>query len=262
VEKQDIDLPETLRWPELSKEFVQHTVLTRAQVFDFYRRVDPALKQTTLDWRIYELVSRGLLRAPERGRYQLAELTPAPYAYRPELTIAQRNMWRTLVGQLQLPMGCLWSTAWVNEFSRHQTARNYLLVEVPRDYIQTVFFALKDRHTHRVFLRPDPALLTYYVAETDNPIIVSPFVSRAPVQEVDRVPVPRLEKMLVDLFSSPNLFAAYQGHELETIFTNAWRTYILDERTLLSYAQRRHKAPELRRFLQRLPDWPFSTKEA
>jgi len=73
------------------------------------------------------------------------------------------------------------------------------------------------------------------------------------------VPVPRLEKMLVDLFSSPNLFAAYQGRELEIIFNNAHRYYTLDERTLLSYAQRRHKAPELRRFLRQLPGWPHST---
>lgn len=260
MKEQDAGLSKTLHWAELRREFAHGSVLTRKQVFSFYQRLDPAVKQTTLDWRIYELVSRGLLTVPKRGHYRLADEAPAAHPYRPELSTAQRNIWRTLLGQVQVPMGCLWSTSWVNEFSRHQTARNFLLVEVPRDYMQTVFYALKDRHSYRVFLRPDPQLLTYYVSETDRPIIVSPFVSRAPVQEMSKVPVPRLEKLLVDLFSSPNLFAAYQGRELETIFTNARRLYALDERTLFSYAKRRHKASDLQRFLQRLPDWPFPSE--
>jgi hypothetical protein len=256
-EKEEIT-PKSLKWLELRNTLAHDSELTRAQVFDFYRRQEPEAKQTTLDWRIYELVSRGLLVSLGRGRYTLANAVQKQSTYLPELASTERSIWRVLVKELQMPEGCLWSTAWVNEFSLHQAARNFLIVEVPRDYVQAVFFALKDRHSHRVFLRPDPEILSYYVAETDKPIIVTAFVSRAPVQQVDKVPVPRLEKMLVDLFSSPNLFAAYQGRELEIIFSNAHRYYTLDERTLLGYAQRRHKAPELRRFLRQLPDWPHS----
>ncbi|HEX8429183.1 DUF6577 family protein [Hymenobacter sp.] len=259
MEEQEESAPKALKWLELRNNFAHQPELTRAQVLDFYRRHEPEAKQTTVDWRIYELTRRGLLVSLGRGRYSLAGAAQKHFSYLPELTSTERNIWRTLVKELQLPEGCLWSTAWANEFSLHQAARNFLIVEVPRDYVQAVFYVLKDRHSHRVFLRPDPEILTYYVAETDKPIIVMAFVSRAPVQQVNQVPVPRLEKMLVDLFSSPNLFAAYQGRELEIIFGNARRYYTLDERTLLSYAQRRHKAPELRRFLSRLPDWPHSS---
>lgn len=254
MEEQEESTPKALKWLELRNTFAHQPELTRAQVFDFYRIQEPKAKQTTVDWRIYELVSRGLLVSLGRGRYTLASAAQKHFTYLPELTSTERSIWRALVKELQMPEGCLWSTAWVNEFSLHQAARNFLIVEVPRDYIQAVFFALKDRYSHRVFLRPDPEILSYYVAETDKPIIVNAFVSRAPVQQVNQVPVSRLEKILVDLFSSPNLFAAYQGRELEIIFSNAYRNYTLDERTLLSYAQRRHKAPELRRFLRQLPD--------
>lgn len=259
MEEQEENTPKALNWLELRNNFAHHPELTRAQVFDFYRRHEPEAKQTALDWRIYELVRRNMLVSLGRGRYILADAAQKHFTYLPELASTERSVWRVLVKQLQVPKGCLWSTAWANEFSLHQTARNFLIVEVPRDYIQAVFFALKDRHSHRVFLRPDPEIISNYVAETDKPIIVTAFVSRAPVQQVGQVPVPRLEKILVDLFSSPDLFAAYQGHELEIIFSNAHRHYTLDERTLLSYAQRRHKAPELRRFLRQLPDWSHST---
>lgn len=245
--------PNALQWPALREEFKRQPELTRAQVLAFYRRQDAELKQTTLDWRIHELVQRGLLAPTGRGRYALAD-TVARRPYRPVLEPAERAIWRVLVKELQIPGGCLWSTTWVNEFGLHQAARNFLVIEVPRDYAQAAFYTLQDRHHHRVFLRPQPEVLTYYVAEATRPLVVISFVSRAPVQEIDKVPVPRLEKLLVDLFSRPDLFSAFQGHELRTIFSNARRRYLLDERTLLRYAQRRHKADDLRQFLRQLPD--------
>ena len=247
--------PNALQWPALREEFTHQPELTRAQVLAFYRRQDAELKHTTLDWRIHELVQRGLLASTGRGRYALADAISHRRTYRPALEPAERAIWRVLVKELQIPEGCLWSTAWANEFGLHQAARNFLVIEVPRDYAQAAFYTLQDRHHHRVFLRPQPDVLTYYVAEATRPLVVISFISRAPVQEVDKVPVPRLEKLLVDLFSRPDLFSAFQGHELKTIFSNARRRYLLDERTLLRYAQRRHKADDLRQFLRQLPDW-------
>lgn len=252
-------IPNTLDWPALREEFVNQPELTRTQVLAFYRRQDAALKQTTLDWRIHELVRRGLLVTVGRGRYAPADAVIHRLPYRPTLEAAERTIWRVLLKELEIPEGCLWSTAWANEFGLHQAARNFLVIEVPRDYVQAAFYALQDRHHHRVFLRPQPEVLTYYVAEATRPLVVISFVSRAPVQEVDKVPVPRLEKLLVDLFSRPDLFSAFQGHELKTIFANARRRYLLDERTLLRYAQRRHKADDLRQFLRQVPDWPQPT---
>lgn len=245
----------SLDWPALQAAFADRPEFTRAEVLAFYHHSDPTLNPNTLDSRIHQLLQRRLLLAVGRGRYVLAANATTRPTFQPTLNRAEPTIWRTLVKELQLPEGCLWSTAWANEFSSHQAAHSLLLVEVPRDYVQAAFFALKDRHPHRVFLRPQPEILTYYIAEADRPIVVLPFVSRAPVQLADRVPVPRLEKLLVDLFSRPDIFPAYQGHELKTIFTNARRHYRLDERTLLRYAQRRHHADELRQFLRQLPDW-------
>lgn len=254
----DTSASASLDWPALQAAFAGRAAFTRAEVLAFYRASTPTLSANTIDSRIRQLVQRRLLVAVGRGRYSLASEETQRVAFQPTLSRAERTLWRTLVRELQLPGGCLWSTAWVNEFSSHQAAHALLLVEVPRDYVQAVFFALQDRHPHRVFLRPQPETLTYYMAEADRPIVVLPFISRAPVQLADDVPVPRLEKLLVDLFSRPDLFPAYQGHELKTIFTNARRHYLLDERALLSYAQRRHQANDLRQFLRALPDWPQS----
>lgn len=255
-------VPNALNWPALQEAFTHQPELTRSQVVDFYRGHTPAAKQTTLDWRIHELVRRGLLTTVGRGRYALPDPLHHRHSYRPVPDSEESAVWQLLHQELQLPEGCLWSTAWANEFSLHQAFRNFLVIEAPRDYGQAVFYALQDRYPHRVFLNPRPEVLTYYVAETSQPLVVLPFVSRAPVQQADQVPVPRLEKLLVDLFSRPDLFSAFQGQELKTIFTNARRRYLLDERTLLRYAQRRHKADALREFLLQLPDGASPTLPA
>ena len=255
METPDEKLPAALAWPELREEFAQTPELTRAQVLAFYRGLATDVKPATIDWRIHELVRRGLLVNISRGRYAPAAAAVHRRTYYPSLDPAERAVWRLLLKELSVPTGCLWSTAWANEFGLHQAARNFLVIEVPRDYIQAAFYALKDRHQNRVFLSPQPDVLAYYVAEVNRPLVVISFVSRAPVQQVDKVPVPRLEKLLVDLFSRPDLFPAFQGHELQIIFANARRRYLLDERTLLRYAQRRHKADDLRQFLRQVPDW-------
>lgn len=255
-------VPDALNWPALQEAFTHQPELTRSQVVDFYRGHAPEVKLTTLDWRIHELVRRGLLTTVGRGRYALPDPLSHRHSYCPVPDSEESAVWQLLHQELQLPEGCLWSTAWANEFSLHQAFRNFLVIEAPRDYGQAVFYALQDRYPHRVFLNPRPEVLTYYVAETSQPLVVLPFVSRAPVQQVDQVPVPRLEKLLVDLFSRPDLFSAFQGQELKTIFTNARRRYLLDERTLLRYAQRRHKADALREFLHQLPDWSSSALTA
>ena len=251
VEDAENIVANTLVWAALQQEFSKYPELTRGQVLALYHHHIPTLKQPTLDGRIHQLVQRGLLVSAGRGRYALATTSALP-TYRPQPDDHLKKVWRYLKA-IQLPEGCLWSTACLNEFTQHLTARHFLAVEVPRDYLRAVFTHLQNRYHHRAFLNPSPEVLAYYVTEADRPLVVIPSVSRAPLQRIDNVPIPRLEKLLVDLYSCPNLFPAYQGHELATIFTNARRQYSLDERTILRYAQRRHKADELRWFLTQLP---------
>ena len=245
-----------LDWPALRQNFAQLPTISRRQVLEYFQRTEPDLSSDTLDSRIHELLRRGLLVPAGRGRYSFEPIGRP--VFQPQPTRAERTIWKELAS-FDLPAGCLWSTAWVHEFMLHQPARAFLVVEVPKDYIRSVFHALQMRYGLRVFVQPTPDVLDRYVIEADRPIVVQPFVSRAPVQIVQRVPVPTLEKLLADLYCEPDLFYAYQGQELKTIFANADRTYQLDTKRLLSYASRRGKATVLGQFLRQLDSWssPF-----
>lgn len=197
---------------------------------------------------LHRLTQRNQLAHAGRGVYALpggasvADFTPR---VPPELA----NLWQAVAAELFLDSGCAWTTQWLNDFTTHQLMRTVQVVEVAPEALQSTYYALKDRLGGHVFLQPDARVLELYVAETPDAVLVLPLVSRAPVQRVAGTPVPRLEKLLVDLLSDPTLFADYQSEELRTIYRTAARQYRLDARTLFSYAKRRGKAPALRELL-------------
>ncbi len=90
-------------------------------------------------------------------------------------------------------------------------------------------------------MEPDANLLTLYASNADNIMIVTSLVSEAPVQHVEGVPAPMLEKMLVDIFCSEVFFAAQQGSEMKNIFNEALEMYTLSENKMIRYADRRRK---------------------
>lgn len=64
------------------------------------------------------------------------------------------------------------------------------------------------------------------------------------------IPSPKLETILVDLFTDENLFYYVQGAELVRIFENAFSTYRISGKTLFRYAGRRKVSQKLREFIR------------
>jgi hypothetical protein len=98
-------------------------------------------------------------------------------------------------------------------------------------------------------LEPSEEILTRYILIKPNTIIVLPLISEAPIQEVQEVNTTTLEKMVVDLFSKPELFSAQQGSELTFIYDNIFSKYTINKNKLLRYADRRKKKDALINYL-------------
>lgn len=238
--------------------------LTRAEWLAWYQTNEPSLPTATLDWRLHELVRAGTLRRQGRGRYALASASPD--GFQPVMPDELASLWRGLAQHLGDQTGCVWTTMWLHEWMLHQPARETWVIEVPRDALITAFYYLLDaRGGAGVFVQPDARTTATYVSEAARPALVLPLVSQAPVQRVAGVPVPKLEKLLVDVFAEPVRLAAYQGAELGRIFSGAVRQGPLVPATFWRYAQRRKRADALRKWLRlradepalrQLADWP------
>ena len=130
----------------------------------------------------------------------------------------------------------------------HQPGRFYILVEVDKEAMESVFFFLKD-NKYSVFLEPDPEIIYHYIPDEKETLIVKSLITEAPTQEISKITTITIEKMLVDLFCDPVTFNAQQGSEKNRIFEEAFEKYTINENTMLRYANRRGKKKDLNEYL-------------
>ncbi len=130
----------------------------------------------------------------------------------------------------------------------HQPGRFYILIEVDKEAVQAVFFYLKEQR-FSVFIEPTKDLIEKYLPEEKETLIVKSLVSEAPLQVINGINTPAIEKILVDIFCDDVIFAAQQGPEMGTIFQEVLNKYTVNENRMMRYANRRRKKESFREYL-------------
>lgn len=143
---------------------------------------------------------------------------------------------------------CIWSTKWLNEFMLHQPFRFYTMLEVEKEVMEPVFYALKDQGKE-VFLDPSEVILNNYVVNASEPIIIKRLITEAPTQKINKVVTQTIEKLLVDIYCDPVIFAAQQGAELKRIYQTVFDKYKVNKTKMFRYASRRNKRDEIKSFI-------------
>lgn len=145
---------------------------------------------------------------------------------------------------------CVYQGDIIAPLQHHLSSNRIIYVETDRDSAETVFNFLKDKN-HDVYLRPDKNMIYRYVDMDSRVIFVKNLVSEAPLQEVSGVPMPTLEKLLVDILRDTDFFYL-QGSESDRIIENAFNLYTINRNRLFRYADRRKVKKELSSILENL----------
>lgn len=213
----------------------------------FYHGLEPEVKSTTVNWRVYALVQSGILSRIGRGKFVLGK----GRIFIPEVSPKIKTLSRDLQKQFPYLQICIWNTSVLNELMLHQPGRFYTLIEVDKETTQSVFYFLKETKKN-IFLEPDAEILSLYASAEKETIIINSLVSEAPVQTLQGVMTPTIEKLLVDIFCDDVLFAPQQGSEMSTIFREAFEKYTINENKMLRYADRRGKKEAFGNYLNRV----------
>ena len=148
---------------------------------------------------------------------------------------------------------CIWETEWLNEFSQHQSTKRLILIEIEKDFVESLYYELKDASRFDIYLNPDKKTIDFYISESNKPIVVKKLITRSPIGKRTEKRIkfynPLLEKILVDLFAEEKLFYFYQGAELMHIYENAIKNYTLNYTKLFSYARRREREQDIKQFM-------------
>jgi len=247
--KNKIIANKSLHINKLKDEFSDQQKISIKDLINFYKQFEEQIKRSTVDWRIYKLNQEGILHRTSRGIYSLSAKEKEAKEYNPEINRSLKNLSGILQNKFPYINICLWSTKWLNEFMLHQPGRFYTILEVEKDAMESVFYELTAQRKD-VFLDPSKEIMNNYVISTKEPIIITRLITEAPTSKVKNVVTTTLEKMLVDIYSEPELYATYQGAELKRIYQSAFEKYQVIESKMLRYASRRTKKEEIQKLIQ------------
>lgn len=226
---------------QINKYFQTRDKISREELLALIKKDFANWTDNTINIYVSILQKKGSIHSLSRGIYALGnEKTFQPHLNNKLVKIAS-----VINKTFPFVKYCVWESVWLNDLMRHQTFKNFTIVEVEKVASEQVFNQLNTNFSN-VFINPDKKTIERYIGALDNAIIIKNLNSEAPIQKWNNINVPSLEKILVDIVADDELFAAQQG-ELEFIFKSAFDKYNINESKMKRYASRRNRKAEIKK---------------
>lgn len=234
---------------KLIEAFKERSSFDRDELFQFYLNFEPDLKESTFSWRIYDLKKKDIIKTIGRGLYVISYKPK----FKPVLSDNVLKIATKTNERFEEIQYAIWENQWLNEFTQHQVSNQMIVVEVEKEFTESLYYYLNDSLKMDFFLNPDDKEIEFYISESAVPVVIKRLVTRAPISKLkdkkNVVPVATLEKIMVDLFADENLYHFYQGSELINIYEKILERYSINFTKLFSYAKRRKKEQEIKQFM-------------
>jgi predicted transcriptional regulator of viral defense system len=202
-------------------------------------------ERAKLSWYLGKLCRNGKLRRVGRGVYTLQSAN----TFMVKANAKARSLYRSLSGQYPFADFCIYSANVITPLLHDMMPNNTLYVETNRDTIQSVFDMLLPKYNGRIFLAPTKEIATTYIDFSKENIIVKPLVTEAPLTLDGKVPVPTLEKLLVDTRVDADFYYLH-GYENMEMLRTAINHYDVNQTRLLRYADRRNAKGSIQKDLE------------
>lgn len=231
----------SIKKQQLIEKFSEKETISLRDIDAFYRESEPEISKTSVSWRVYSLVQDGALQRIGHGLYKIGTTKP----FLPVVSPKMKQINKYLKSNFPYIQFCIWDLSFMNQFANHLINYNVLFADVEKDVMESAYYVLKESFS-KVIQVGD---LYDDLSEFKDWIIIRSLTSRAPIQKIDNVTLPSLEKTLVDLYSDKE-FTPFQGKELLTIFSSAFEQYTINENTMLRYAERKNRRNEIEDIIQ------------
>jgi hypothetical protein len=102
--------------------------------------LDPEITESALTWRIHDLVKRKVIDQVKLGVYTISNKE----TYKPFVSEKLARLSKIVAKKFDQLDYCLWSTEWLNDFTRHQLGTFFYILEVEKDFVEEVFNAYSE----------------------------------------------------------------------------------------------------------------------
>lgn len=240
--------------PELSGAFFGRNFFSKADLRNFYQKRSPSLSEPAFRRILYTLQRRDQIVPVDRGIYRFPNannILQVLKKFTPSFSNELRQIDQVVKSEFPYADYLVWETRLLHEFMQHQPGQSQVILETDKEVSEAVFNFLNARFLGTVFLQPDRLTFERYILPRSDSIIVTHLYTQAPLQKVEGISTPRLEKILVDVFANEDIFYIFHGEELAHIFETAFEKYQVSQKAIFRYAKRRKIDQKIREFMQK-----------
>ena len=224
--------------------FKSNTQLSREELGSLINRDFPELSEGTITVYLSKLKKAGKINNPARGIYSITD----KQIFNPEINQNLKKLYNKIHKELPYIEICVWNTKWLSDLMRHQPFKNYTIIEVDKEASEQVFNTINE-FIKNVYINPDEEILERYISSnTEEVTIIKNLVTESPTVKNNKIGIPALEKLLVDIIIDKELFAAQQG-ELNFIYKTAFNKYNINKLKMKRYAARRNRETEVEKLI-------------
>lgn len=233
---------------------------TRKELLEYMNANTYNVSAGSIHVLLNRLVETEKLTKVSHGLYSFSGKTQPPYSYTPNSD--EYELSKNLKHKFPFVTCCVWKANAITPFMQHIASMSFLLVDVERIAMESVFQYLQELYPKKMILiNPSQSDCERYL-NMDNIIVVRPLILESPLSCNQGINTPRIEKILVDIVSDKE-FDYAGGAELYHIYKNALASVHVNKRTLLRYASRRNKKEKIEQIINLItndkPNKPVSS---
>lgn len=201
---------------------------------------ESGFSKTAVNWFLHKLTSERKLCRVGRGVYSVV----FRQEFRNEPDEPLINLARQILDQYPGVRACFYQGAILSPLLHHLSYNALTYIEVQRELTEILFHRLQEAG-EKVYLKPSREMMQNYIDISKSGIIIKPLISGSPVTIESGIPMPTLEKIIVDTLCDED-FSYLQGGEWEYIVENAFSLFSINSSRLFRYAGRRGKLQEIK----------------
>ena len=205
-------------------------------VDDLPSEVTAGIERNTLSWHLSNLCRQGKLRRIGRGIYTVN----LSKTYQVKANAKARSLYKALSTQFPYADFCLYGGGVIAPLLHDLAPNNTIYIETNREVTESVFNVLLPKYKGRIFISPTKKIASTYIDFGRENIIVKSLVTESPLTHDDKVPVPTIEKLLVDTRVDDDFYYLH-GYENFEMLRTAITHYDVNQTRLLRYADRRNE---------------------
>lgn len=210
--------------------------LQQFAIDDIPTEVTACIARNTLSWHLSNLCRQGKLRRIGRGIYT----AHFSNTFQVKANAKARSLYNSMSRLFPLADFCVYGGGVITPLLHDLTPNNSIYIETNREVTESVFNVLLPKYKGRLFLSPTKKIATTYIDFSRENIIVKPLITESPLMLDDKVPVPTIEKLLVDTRTDADFYYLHGYENLEMLRT-AITHYNVNQTRLLRYADRRNE---------------------